>query len=183
MQSEKDASEMQDKINVVEDAYGKSIVVVNDIQFKGKQHINWDAVEKYLKEYVGHCYEIHETSEKIYIGPDFPGEFKGSDDTTRLRGGNAKAKANATQQIPLLLRNATNKRWSENFKDKHNVDAKHGWCRYTSRFALPIYANDGKIEKYNMYRIEMLARMASDGKIYLYDMVNVKKEKETEYPA
>lgn len=54
---------------------------------------------------------------------------------------------------------------------------------YAARFALPTYSNDGELEKYNIFRVEMLVRHASDGKLYLYDMVNVKKEKETEYPA
>ena len=170
-------------INIIRDENGKSIVIINDIRFKGKQHIDWQAVEQYLKEYVGHHYEIIETSDKIYIGTDFPSELKGSDDTTRLKGANAKAKANSTQKIPLLLENATNKRWSENWKDKHGVDAKFGWYRYTSRFALPIYSNEGELIRYNIFRIEMLVRHASDNKLYLYDMVNVKKEKETEYPA
>ena len=30
--------------------------------------------------------------------------------------------------------------------------------------------------RYNIYRIEMLIRHASDGNLYLYDMVNIKKE-------
>lgn len=170
-------------INIINDENGNSIVIINDIRFKGKQHINWEEVEVYIKEYVGCCYEIIETSDKIYIGSDFPMEFKGSIDTTRLKGANAKAKANAAQEIPLLIENATNKRWNDNYKIKHNIDAKYGWYRYTSRFALPIYTNDGELERYNIFRIEMLVRHASDDKLYLYDMVNVKKEKETEYPA
>ena len=36
--------------------------------------------------------------------------------------------------------------------------------------------------EYSIYRIEMLVRHASDNKMYLYDMVNTKKEKETKYP-
>lgn len=168
-------------ISIINDENGKGIVIINDIRFKGKQHINWDEVERYIKEYVGTCYEIVETSDKVYIGTDFPGELKGSSDTKRLKGGNAKAKANATQKIPLLLEYASNKRWNENFKEKHSIDAKYGWYRYTSRFALPIYSNEGELERYNIFRIEMLIRHASDNKLYLYDMVNVKKE--TEYPA
>ena len=63
-------------------------------------------------------------------------------------GANAKAKANATQGIPMLLQCATNKRWQENFKGKHNVDAKFGWYRFTTRFALPVYNNDtGDLER------------------------------------
>ena len=73
---------------------------------------------------------------------------KGSEDTKRLYGANAKAKANATQGIPMLLQCATNRRWQENFKGKHNVDAKFGWYRFTTRFALPVYNNDtGDLER------------------------------------
>ena len=167
---------MEKNLNIVCDQDGKNIVIVDDIRFKGRLNIEWEEVEKYLKEYIGTYYEIIETADKIYIGPDFPKELKGSEDTKRLKGGNAKAKANATQKIPLLLEYASNKRWSENMKNKHNVDAKFGWYRYTARFALPKYNNMKKIEDYSIYRIEMLVRHASDNKMYLYDMVNVKKE-------
>lgn len=37
---------------------GKSLVIVNDIRFKGRQGIDWKEVERYLKEYIGKCYEI-----------------------------------------------------------------------------------------------------------------------------
>ena len=170
---------MDTKMKIIQDLDGKSIVLIHDIRFKGRQNIEWKEVEKYLKGYVGSCYEIIETSDKVYLGPDFPKEFKGSDDTMRLKGTNAKAKANATQELPLLLEYATNKRWNENLKMKHSVDAQYGWYRYTSRFALPVYSDNGEIIRRNIFRIEMLVRHASDKKLYLYDMVNVKKEKET----
>lgn len=129
---------------------GKRVVIVNEIRFKGRQHIDWEDVEEYLKQYVGNYYEILETADKVYIGSDFPKEFKGSVDT---------------------------------YKEKHSADAKFGWYRYTSRFALPIYDNSGEIIRLNIFRIEMLIRHASDGKMYLYDLVNIKKEKETKYPT
>lgn len=173
---------MKQNVDIVLDIDGKSIVLIHDIRFKGRQNIEWEEVKHFIKEYVGSCYEIIETSDKVYIGSDFPEELKGSKDTARLYGGNAKAKANATQEIPLLLEYATNKRWNENYKLKHGIDAKYGWYRYTSRFALPVYENM-ELVKYNIYRIEMLVRHASDNKLYLYDMVNVKKEKETKYPT
>lgn len=139
-----------------------------------------DEVEIYLKEYVGTYYEVIETSDKVFIGPDFPGEFKGSNDTGRLRGTTAKAKANAALGIPMLLKCAANKRWQENYKTKHNADAKYGWYRFTSRFALPVYnCENGEVERFNVFRIEMLIRHAADGNLYLYDMVNIKKETST----
>ena len=58
--------------------------MISDIRFKGKRNINWEEVEQYLKEYIGDCYEVVETSEQVYIGSDFPGELKGSGDTKRL---------------------------------------------------------------------------------------------------
>ena len=56
---------MEPKINIFEDLDGKKIVMIHDIRFKGKRKINWKEVESYLKEYVGSCYEIAETAEKI----------------------------------------------------------------------------------------------------------------------
>ena len=98
-----------------------------------------------------------------------------------MRGeGIANAKVNATQGIPMLLQCATNRRWQENYKGKHNVDAKYGWYRFTTRFALPVYeSNTGELERFNIFRIEMLIRHAADGNLYLYDMVNIKKETST----
>lgn len=72
------------------------------------------------------------------------------------------------------------RRWKENLKEKHSMDAKYGWYRFTTRFALPVQNNDSEDEiRFNIYRIEMLVRHAADGKLYLYDMVNIKKETST----
>ena len=62
-------------VNIIVDENGKSIVLINDIRFKTRRKIDWEKVEEYLKEYIGNYYEILETSEKIYIGPDFPDEL------------------------------------------------------------------------------------------------------------
>ena len=71
-------------------------------------------------------------------------------------------------------------RRQENYKGKHNVDAKYGWYRFTTRFALPVYdSNTGELERFNIFRIEMLIRHEADGNLYLYDMVNIKKETST----
>ena len=54
--------------------------------------------------------------------------------------------------------------------------AKYGWYRYTSRFALPVYKENGEVEGYNVFKVIMVIRHAQDGKLYLYDIVNIKKE-------
>jgi len=170
---------MEKKIDIIEDLNGNKIVMIQDIRFRGKRKIKWDEVEQYLKEYVGECYEIIETAEKVYIGTDFPDEFAWSNDTKRLMGTLAKAKANAVQGIPALIKIADNKRYQENLNDKHNSDAEKGWYRCTVRFALPVYDDHGELQNSNYFRIQLLIRHANDGNLYLYDLVNIKKMKNT----
>ena len=85
---------MDKNINIITDLEGKKIVLINDIRFKGKTREEWDEIEEYLKEYIGECYEIAETADKIYIGSDFPDEFVHGKDKMKLRGPNLRAKAN-----------------------------------------------------------------------------------------
>ena len=140
-------------VSVIIDFQNKKYVVLSDVLFMDRQNIQWVNVENYVKKYVEQSNKVVETSDVVYIGKDFPTEIKGSEDTKRLKGTNSKAKANSVINLLDLIRNATNKRWQENYKPKHNVDAEGGWFRFTARFAL-------------------------DGKMYLYDLVNIKKEGE-----
>ena len=50
----------------------------------------------------------------------------------------------------------------ENLAQKHNYDAKYGWYCYDSRFALPVYDEMGKVERYNVFYVELLIRHAAD---------------------
>ena len=40
---------MDRNVQIITDLDGKKLVIINDIIFKGKQHIKWDEVENYLK--------------------------------------------------------------------------------------------------------------------------------------
>ena len=64
----------------------------------------------------------------------------------------------------------------ENSGNKHLRDAAFGWYRYDSRFALPVYNEQGMLERYNVYHVSMLVRHAKNGNYYLYDILDVKKE-------
>jgi len=126
-------------VNIITDADGKKLVLINDIRFKAKVRNNWSVVEEYLKEYIGDVYDIEETSEKIYISADFPDEYTSSESRIALKGAVAKVKANAAQAIPELIRIAANPKHEENRKEKHKTDTVYGWYRYNIRFALPVY--------------------------------------------
>lgn len=167
---------MERNVTVIKDADGNKIVMINDIRFKGKRAINWDDVKAYLKEYVGEFYTIAETEDVVFIGNDLPDEYTGSRYTYKLKGTAAKAKANAAQGIPELLEIAVGKHFRENNDKRHVRDAKFGWYRYDSRFALPVYGEDGEVERYNVFHASMLIRHAADGKLYLYDILDIKKE-------
>lgn len=171
---------MKDRnVSIVKDTDGKKIVVIHDIVFKGKRQIKWEEVEEYLKQYVGEFYEIAETGDFIYIGKDLPDEYANSEYSKHIRGANSKAKANAAQGLPEMLKIAGNKKFVQNRKEKHKKDAAFGWYRYYSRFALPVYDEAGEIDRYNVFQAIMLIRHAEDDKFYLYDIIDVKKEPST----
>ena len=166
---------MNRNVNIIQDLNGHSIVIINDILFKGKRSINWKDVEAYLRQYVGEFYEIAATEDIIYIGNDLPDEYAGSNYTRSLKGAAAKAKANAAQGIPELIEIATGKHFRENDGEKHKWNARYGWFRYDSRFALPVYREDGEVSRYNVFHASMLIRHDNDGKLYLYDILDIKK--------
>lgn len=167
---------MDKKIDIIEDADGKGIVVISDLRFRGRRSVDWNIVENCLKEYIGEYAEIAETSDVIYIGADFPDEFAHSKDTKALRGANMYAKANSSGAIKEMIKIATNKIYTENYAKKHNTDAKYGWYRYDTRFAIPVYDDAGKVVRYNVFKARILVRHAKDGKLYLYDILRTKKE-------
>ena len=65
---------------------------------------------------------------------------------------------------------------NRNRKEKHINDAKYGWYSFVTRFALPVYGEAGEIERYNVFRAAVLIRHAMDKKLYLYDIMKIKKE-------
>ncbi len=71
---------------------------------------------------------------------------------------------------------ATGKQYRENKKSKHSVDAEFGWYRYESRFALPVYDSEGDLDHYNVFHAALIIRHAKDNKLYLYDIMAIKKE-------
>lgn len=165
-----------DKLSIVTDELGNQIVLIPEIIFKNKQNIDWDEVEGYLKQFVGDIVNITETEDIVYIGKDFPDEFSGSKYTRNAKGVRAKAKANAAQGIREMVEIATDKIYRENHKIKHSTDAANGWYYYTTRFALPVYNNENKLETYNIFSACLVVNCNSNGKMFLYDLVDIKKE-------
>ena len=132
-----------------------------------------------MKEYIGDFYKVASTGDVIYIGSDLPSEYSGSVYTKKLNGAVAKAKANAAQRLSEMIEISTGRFFRENNEEKHNWNAKNGWYRYNSYFALPVYDDNENIERYNVFHASLLIRHASDGKMYVYDIIDIKKETST----
>lgn len=164
------------KVNIIEDLDGNKIVFIHDIIFKNKKSIDWDDVEAYLKRFVGEFYTIEASNDIVYIGSDLPDEYAHSNYTNILKGANAKAKANAVQGMPELINIAFNRQFEKNRKEKHMQDAKYGWYSYDSKFAIPVFNQEGLVERYNVFHTALLVRHDKDGKLYLYDIMKIKKE-------
>ena len=96
--------------------------------------------------------------------------------TRSLKGARAKAKANIVQCIEQIVEIAEDKRFKENYKSKHSTDAAKGWYYYTVRFAIPIFENEKRTDNYNIYSACLVINHASNGKLYLYDIIDIKKE-------
>lgn len=166
----------KESIVVALDKKGHKVVVINNIMFFGKRNLPWDEVEKYLKRYIGDIVMVADTKEEIHIDSDFPDEFKGSEDTKRVQGANAKAKANAVQGLHGLISISRKVSEDDNRKEKNRKKASRGWYRYLTRFALPVILEDKCISHYNVYLATLIVRVDRKGVMYLYDITNVKKE-------
>jgi len=171
---------MNSKARIVKDFNDRKVVVIHDVIFKGKRHIDWDYVGKYLTEYVGKYFRVLETDEKIYIGADFPDEYISSEYTKGTKGARAKAKANAVQGLEEIITIATYDRYKDNRKTKHTKKARFGWYRFNTIFAIPVYTDKGVIARYNVFLAELVVRHDADRRKYLYDIVNIRKTEEWE---
>ena len=148
-------------------------IQIPEILFSGKRSLPWKEVEKYLSRYSGSTIDVLETKDRIQIGSHFASEYCGSVYTKKLHGTVEKAKANAVQIIPELIKNATNRRWIENKDEKHRNDAKGGWYRYDVFFTLSISFAE-RVSR-NYYKGTIVARINDCG-IFLHDIINIKKE-------
>lgn len=161
---------------IVVNGKGQKVVCIDEIVFSSKRKIDWAGVEQFLKQYIGKNYVIDETDDTIYIGSDFPDEYANSIYSHRIYGTVAKAKANAAQAIPELIEIATNISFQDNSDEKHKTDAKFGWYRCMVRFSIPTCDDKGNRVGYNNYQGRMIIRCGADGKKYLYDIIDIKKE-------
>lgn len=147
---------------------------------------DYKVAEMYLKTLVNteHPFAtILVDAQPVYIGKDLPGEYKGSEYTHGLNSSTRQVKMQAATNLDEMLLLAENGEWRDNVKEKHKRDAKNGWYRYSTRFALPVLDIKKAVDHYTVYSGTLLIRNDADGKSYLYDLLDIKKEKVISSPS
>lgn len=123
-----------------------------------------------LKELIGKFFVIKESGQKVYIGKDFPGEFVYSKYTLTLSYRDKIVKFKVIDNFDNLIENASDKKWTKNYKNKHRDDGKYGFYKYKIVFSL-VYEGVEKI-----YDGVLLIRNDANGKKYLYDILDIKEK-------
>lgn len=63
----------------------------------------------------------------------------------------------------------------ENKEQKHAKDALYGWYRYDTYFGISVQGSGEMKSRINYYRATLVVRYSASG-LYLYDVINIKKE-------
>lgn len=173
----KNAAENGDRTKLsVREVGGQQIAWIENSGLSNKDLHDHKKIAEYIGRHIGEVYTIVESGQRVYIGEDLPAEYTQSEYTKRLLQNSPatlKAKNRAPGAFGDMIEIASGRRW-EKTKHTHNKDAKYGMYRYNSRFAFAVNGGDGA-RNVRAYDVELLIRNASDGKKYLYDIVNIKK--------
>ena len=153
---------------------GNKVVWVNDniLANKPAEQSAKAYIKDYLISHIDEVYTIIESGSKVYPAKQLPKEYiysKYARSVERLDRKLFGAKLKMVPGIGEMIEIATNRRW-EKAKHQHNKDAKYGVYRYDTRVAFPT----GKGA--DAYTAELVILNASDGKKYLYDIVNIKTD-------
>ena len=162
---------------IVVDNIGRKNVLITDNVF-GKSINDYQAVADYIANHIGDSAFSPTIGRDVFIGKDLPGEYTQSKYTKSLLKNNRKLlkiKNLASQNLGEMIEIGNISGWEENKEDKHEFDAKYGWHHLHSSFVIPIFDIKNNITDFQKYNAEMVIRCDEDGKLYLYDIINIEK--------
>lgn len=126
-------------------------------------------LKRKLVEKVGLNYTVIESGQNVYIGRDLPNEFLYSRSSQSLNGNMKMIKYKLINYLEDLINYSENRYYEPNYKEKHKLDAKYGFYKYTVNFSVV----NNSLEDF--YKCIVLIRNDADGKKYLYDILGIKK--------
>ena len=159
---------------------GEKVVLVEGNILDGVKKPYEPHVANYIKKHVNEVYRVIESGSKIYLGKDLPGEYTYSASAKNLNRSVKKAKYMAAIHIGEMIEISKNRSWKENTKSKHKKDAKYGFYKYDTKFAIPVYDAKKNMVSSKIFDAVILIRNDENGKKYLYDLLNVKQDKSSQ---
>ena len=169
------ASERQySERNVMYDASGNRVVVIDKMFTKNMVRKNTESVEKTVRGILstlnGKSVEVRDNGKEIFFDDYFSDEFTGSNDTVSANYVNKAAKMNAATAAEDIVRNAKYDGWKPNKKPNRKVNADRGFDYYNVLFAFE--NEDGSYSKFGG---TLNVRKDKNGKDYAYDITKVNK--------
>jgi len=162
---------------------GKTVAWIENSGLSSNQLQDYRSIANYIAKHIGEVYKIIESGQSVYIGEDLPSEYTQSKYTSYLKNRNRpllRAKNKAVDAFGDMIEIATNRRWEKPIHSG-NKDAKYGMYRYDTAFAFPVKDQSGNTVGVKCFDAELVIRNASDGKKYLYDIVNIKENTADEF--
>lgn len=162
---------------------GKTVWIDEDITKNKPKDVTYtEFVGNYIADMIDgnetYIESLPESGMPVYANEDLAGEFTNSKYTKRLR--NKKhdkfyAKMKLAKSLDELVKIATGRNWEKAIHTE-NKDAKYGIYKYKSRFAFPNINDMGEVKSVSAYTCDVLIINASNGKKYLYDVLNIKED-------
>lgn len=173
------AKESDTRYAILTDNNGDFVIADNNILLNNPNNLPvHELIRKNIMSHVGEIHKVLAYGDEVYLGKDLPDEYTQSKYTKALLKhavSRLKAKNIISSNLGELIEIADNKTYSANSKQKHNKDAKNGWYKYDTRFAIEKQKGDGTNDGANIYTGTLVVKHADDNKMYLYDVTNIKK--------
>ena len=151
------------------------MIDIEKLYYTNKNKLNWKNVERDLTKYLNCSFANENTSKTIIIDKIAVDELTHSKYNMKLVGKLRLIKANLCMHLESVIREMENERWKEDIGEKHKSIAKNGWFRYDIHFTYPIRDEMGNYIGKQNYKATVVVRCAEDDKMYLYDIIDIKK--------
>ena len=145
------------------------------LYFTNKNKLNWKDVESKIKGISGSMFKNEKLSKDFNIDNKAIDELTHSRYNMKLKGKLRLIKANLLMYLEDIIKDMDNERWKKDIGDRHKNIAKNGWYRYDIHFKFPVRDEQGNYIDKQDYKATVVVRSAEDNKLYLYDIIDIKK--------
>ncbi len=183
LNSDAKTQQSETRFEVRELADGRKIAWIDD-PLTNKQADDFSVVTNKLAEIISSTSRILETGERVKIGQDFLHEYIRSDYTKQIlnRQYIRRAKFKIAGSLQDVIAVGTDRKVSNAQYQHASVDYDSVY-KYNTLFALPSKGSDGNIVGVKTYSARMIVLHGTNGNLYLYDIIGIKKEKSAAFAA